>query len=76
MRLLIVDDNEANISLLDQLLERAGYTQRLCTNEPSSVPELCQAWNPDLVLLDLHMPGRSGFEVMQLSKMYGLKTLL
>jgi response regulator RpfG family c-di-GMP phosphodiesterase len=64
MRLLIVDDNEANISLLDQLLERAGYTQRLSVSDPTNVPELCEAWNPDLVLLDLHMPGHSGFDVM------------
>lgn len=65
MRLLIVDDNAANILLLDQLLERAGYSQRLSASEPRSVAGLCEAWTPDLVLLDLHMPGHSGFEVME-----------
>jgi len=64
MRLLIVDDNATNVALLEQLLERAGYLHTNSTESPTEVPELCASWRPDLLLLDLHMPGQSGYEVM------------
>jgi response regulator RpfG family c-di-GMP phosphodiesterase len=65
MRLLIVDDNATNIALLEQVLERAGYRNTRSTQSPADVPELCADWHPDLLLLDLHMPGQSGYEVME-----------
>jgi putative two-component system response regulator len=64
MRLLVVDDNPANVELLEQLLNQAGYTTVLSTQDPGGVAHLCEAWKPDLVLLDLHMPRITGFEVM------------
>ncbi len=64
MRVLIVDDNAANVELLEQILEQAGYTDLVSTQDPRSVQHLCVSTSPDLVLLDLHMPDRSGFEVM------------
>jgi putative two-component system response regulator len=64
MRVLIVDDNQANTELLEQLLEQAGYTNLLSTGRPQTVAALCDAWKPDLMLLDLHMPELSGFEVL------------
>jgi putative two-component system response regulator len=65
MRLLIVDDNAANVALLEQLLERAGYVNVRSTQDPRSVRALCTSFRPDLLLLDLHMPGQSGYEVME-----------
>jgi putative two-component system response regulator len=65
MRLLIIDDNATNIALLEQVLERAGYLNTMSTQSPSDVPGLCASWHPDLLLLDLHMPGQSGYEVME-----------
>jgi putative two-component system response regulator len=64
MRLLIVDDNAANVELLEQVLAQSGYTDVLSTREAASVAELCTSHRPDLVLLDLHMPGLSGYDVM------------
>lgn len=64
MRVLVVDDNAANVALIEQLLSTAGYLNVLSTQEPESVAELSQAWQPDLVLLDLHMPRLDGFGVM------------
>jgi putative two-component system response regulator len=64
MRVLIVDDNRTNIELVEQILHEAGYRSLLSTQDPEAVARLCEAWRPDLVLLDLHMPGSSGFEVM------------
>src|SRR5713226_7570979 len=63
-RILIVDDQLANVALLEDLLEQAGYTAVRGINDPRrALPEF-QALEPDLVLLDLLMPGLDGFGVM------------
>ncbi|MHB8693549.1 MAG: HD-GYP domain-containing protein [Solirubrobacteraceae bacterium] len=64
MRLLIIDDNAANVELIEQVLQHAGYTELLGTQDPEGAAHLCETWKPDLVLLDLHMPALSGFEVI------------
>jgi putative two-component system response regulator len=64
MRVLIVDDNAMNVALLEQMLEQAGYTNLLSTRNPEHTRDLCTSWKPDLLLLDLHMPRMSGFEVL------------
>jgi PAS domain S-box-containing protein len=62
--ILIVDDQEANISLLQQLLGTAGYTNVTATSNPTGVAAQHSKYNYDLILLDLQMPGMDGFEVM------------
>lgn len=64
MKILIVDDNLANIEVAQQILEGSGYSQFLSTRDPETVVHLCEAWEPDLVLLDLHMPGVDGYRVL------------
>ena len=66
---LIVDDQESNISLLEQLLSGAGYTNVTSTMNPQEVCALHRKNRYDLILLDLQMPGMDGFQVME-----GLKT--
>ncbi len=68
-RLLIVDDQEANVSLLEQMLREDGYTRVTSTMEPHEVCALHRKNRYDLILLDLQMPGMDGFQVME-----GLKT--
>jgi len=65
LRILAVDDEPANLLLLSRMLERAGYTRVETTTFPTSVPERFVDERPDLVLLDLHMPGMDGFELME-----------
>jgi signal transduction histidine kinase len=62
--ILIVDDQEANVSLLDQILRGAGYDSITTTQNPTEVCELYREHRYDLILLDLQMPGMDGFEVM------------
>ena len=68
-RILIVDDQEPNVSLLTQLLTEAGYTRVASTMNPLEVCALHRKNRYDLILLDLQMPGLDGFQVME-----GLKT--
>jgi len=64
-RILIVDDQEANIRFLDGLLRKAGYAAVRGTTEARDVPSLYVEFQPDLVLLDLHMPEEDGFMVLE-----------
>ena len=64
-RILIVDDEETNVRLLERILDRAGYTNIESTTDPGGVLRLFTWYQPDLLLLDLHMPHLSGFEVMR-----------
>lgn len=62
--ILVVDDQEANVKLLLRILKQAGYTNVLGTTDPSEALSIAKMQQPDLVLLDLHMPELSGVEVM------------
>lgn len=64
-RVLVVDDEESNIRLLLRLLARAGFTDARGTTDPSEVAALVAEAEPDVMLLDVHMPGRSGFAVLE-----------
>ena len=65
MRVLVVDDNATNLELIEQILARAGYTEVLTMHDPDRAVSIVRAWQPDLLLLDLHMPRTSGYELMQ-----------
>jgi putative two-component system response regulator len=64
-RILIVDDQDANVLLLERLLETAGYKNFMSTKDPRQVLPLFGKFQPDLILLDLMMPHLDGFSVMQ-----------
>ena len=63
--ILIVDDQEANILLLERMLYEAGYRSVSSTKDPHAVYELHRKNRYDLILLDLQMPGMDGFKVME-----------
>lgn len=63
--ILIVDDQAANVQLLEQLLSEAGYTNLSATMNPADVCALHDQYQYDLILLDIQMPGMDGFQVME-----------
>jgi PAS domain S-box-containing protein len=63
-RILIVDDQDANVQLLEGVLEEAGYTCVSSTMNPQEVGLLHRKNRYDLILLDLQMPVMDGFTVM------------
>ena len=63
--ILIVDDQEANVLLLERMLRGAGYVSITSTMNPREVCELHLKNRYDLILLDLQMPGMDGFQVME-----------
>ena len=67
-RILIVDDQDANVKLLDQLLLEVGYSNVSSTTNPCAVCELHRKNSYDLILLDLQMPEMDGFQVMEALK--------
>ena len=62
--ILAVDDEDVNLLILRRTLERAGYTRVHTANNPSCVPALFVQTEPDLVVLDLHMPGPTTLEAI------------
>ena len=65
LRILAVDDEESNLLLLRRILELEGYTDIHVCSDAALVPEMFIRLAPDLVLLDLHMPKITGFELME-----------
>jgi two-component system, cell cycle response regulator len=66
--ILIVDDQIANVELLEQMLRGAGYGRITSTKDPRAVCGLHNENHYDLILLDLQMPGMDGFQVMECLK--------
>jgi putative two-component system response regulator len=65
-RVLVVDDQQANVILLQRMLEQWGYNDVVATTDAASVYALCKETPPDLILLDLQMPQPDGFELMEI----------
>jgi len=64
-RILIVDDQAANVLLLEQMLQSAGYLAVESTSDSRAVCALHRQNKYALILLDLQMPGLDGFQVME-----------
>lgn len=62
-RILVVDDQSANLRVVTALLNRHGYEVIPATSGPEALERFAET-TPDLVLLDMMMPGMDGFEVM------------
>jgi putative two-component system response regulator len=66
--ILVVDDQASLLLLAERVLRRAGYTNVHSTTDPRQAIGLLSDLRPDLLLLDLHMPGVDGYEVMDIAR--------
>jgi len=71
-RILVVDDQQANIDLLRRVLERAGYRQIECLTDPRLVEDALERFRPDIILLDLLMPRMDGCAVLGVVRSSGV----
>ena len=73
MSILIVDDNDTNLSLLSTLARKASSIEPVCMDDPIDALTWCESHVPDLVLLDYRMPSLSGNEFLSIfRKMPGM----
>ena len=70
-KILIVDDEQANVRLLERILELIGATHIRSTTDSREALALFIDFRPDLVLLDLHMPNVTGFDILEQFKTLG-----
>lgn len=64
-KILIIDDQKLHVRLLEKILASAGYQKVYSTTNPRQAIDLYRQYQPDIVLLDLHMPEVDGFQVIQ-----------
>ncbi|HXJ54032.1 MAG TPA: EAL domain-containing protein [Burkholderiales bacterium] len=62
---MMVDDEEVVIDLIQAYLDSAGYRRFISTTDPRKALELMLRERPQVVLLDINMPGMSGLQIMQ-----------
>lgn len=65
-RILILDDNAANVDQLEQLLEFNNFLNLESSTDPREFERLLEEFRPDLILLDLQMPHLDGFQILEL----------
>ncbi len=61
---LAIEDNEVIIELMERSLGRAGYRLVGCADS-SAYREVCLEVRPDLIILDILMPGKDGWEILR-----------
>jgi putative two-component system response regulator len=64
-KILVVDDQPANVTLIEKILEIDGYLNVISTTDPTQVESIYMEQNSDLILLDLNMPIMDGYQVLE-----------
>jgi len=65
MKILVIDDEPANVALLEMLLTEAGYSRVKCVSDSRLALETIEFFEPDLILLDMVMPYVDGVAILQ-----------
>ena len=64
-KILIIDDTYSNILLIEEILQEEGYQNYTSIQDPRKTIDTIESYQPDLILLDLHMPHMDGYSVMK-----------
>jgi len=64
MKILMIDDEPANVALLQDILLENGYTSVESVTDSKNALTICRNFEPDLILLDLMMPPPDGFAII------------
>lgn len=64
-RILVIDDEPLSVRLINRILSAASYDDIVSTTDAASALPLARSSSPDVVILDLHMPGFNGFDVLE-----------
>ncbi|HET9645131.1 MAG TPA: response regulator [Burkholderiaceae bacterium] len=65
MRVLYVEDNLVNALLLEEALRLEGGFELRVAEDAQEALELAREWQPDVLVLDAHLPGVSGYDLLQ-----------
>jgi PleD family two-component response regulator len=65
MKILIIDDDRMTVSLIQQFLQRKGYTRVQGITDSAHALKTCEEFEPDLIVLDLIMPDVDGFALLE-----------
>ncbi len=71
-KILMVDDEVVNTCLMENFLSRIGYANLESLNDSRKIFETIERFTPDLILLDLMMPGINGFDVLEAFRRDGM----
>lgn len=63
-RILAIDDNQDFLSMLEDMLKKGGYEVKTLS-DPLKTEEYIDSYNPDLLIIDVFMPQRSGFNLIE-----------
>jgi DNA-binding response OmpR family regulator len=76
MKILIIDDEPANVALLESILSDNGYTRVNSITDSRLASETCKSFQPDLIMLDLMMPHIDGFAILDALRFETTETFL
>ena len=66
-KIMVVDDEPEITEIIEAFLDNAGYTVKV-ENQPTNALPLAREFKPDLILLDIMMPGTDGYQICNLIK--------
>lgn len=76
MKVLAIDDEPANVALLEAMLLDGGYTRVKTITDSRLALEACVSFDPDIILLDLMMPHVDGFTILESVREAAAETFL
>ncbi len=75
-KILVIDDEEALLTLLSAVFKKEGFINVKTVNDSITSVEVCRNYKPDIIILDIMMPNKDGFEVLKEIRKFTLAPVL